>query len=215
MWIFLSVIAFLALLITAILLLPIFVTIKIDEENDFYIRYKILHKTFGENPDPNNPIVKTLKNASGISRLEKKPSEESKEDDGLLETVKDNLSLITDLLKELLNLFKRCKTKTFKLKIICADENAADAAISYGECCAVVYPILGYLHSIINIRKRGKKIDISCDYNGSEGEFSFETVLVIRLFRVLGALFRTVVAEAKRLAAEQTAEVPTLNKNQK
>ncbi|MBR2447526.1 MAG: hypothetical protein IKB29_00930, partial [Clostridia bacterium] len=71
MWIFLSVLLFLILLITVILLLPISVIIKTDQNDELILRYRFLFKTYGEDPDPNNPIIKTLKEASGISRLEK------------------------------------------------------------------------------------------------------------------------------------------------
>ena len=71
MWIFLGIVAFLALLITVILLLPVYVIIKTDKNGELIFRYKFLNKIYGEDPDPNNPVVKTLKKASGVSRLEK------------------------------------------------------------------------------------------------------------------------------------------------
>ena len=61
MWIVLIVIACLALLITVICLLPVKVLLKNDAQNPLILRYKFLGKTFGENPDPNDPIIKTLK----------------------------------------------------------------------------------------------------------------------------------------------------------
>ena len=69
MWIFLGILAFIIILIIAILLLPVYVILRSDENGEVYLRYKILFKTFGEDPDPNNPIIKTLLDASGISEL--------------------------------------------------------------------------------------------------------------------------------------------------
>lgn len=205
MWIFLSILLFVSLLITAILMLPIYVTIKTDENGEFYFRYKILNKTFGENPDPNDPLVKILKSASGISRLEKDSLKTNIEKTSLLKTVKESFSLIVDLLKELVGLLKYCKAKVFKLNIVCADTDAAEAAIAYGQCCAIVSPVLGYLSSLINIKPSGKDINILCDYNSDNSSFYFETVLVVRLCRVLAALFRAIIAEAKRIAKKRNA----------
>ena len=213
MWIVLSVLLFLILLITAILLLPVYVTIKTDENGELYFRYKILHKTFGENPNPNDPLVKILKSASGISRLEKDSIKTNIKRTNLLKTVKDSFSLIIDLLKELLGLLKYCKAKVFKLHIVCADTDAAEAAITYGECCAIAVPVLGYVESLIDIDPSVKDVNISCDYNSVKGSFYFETVLVVRLCRVLAALFRAVLAEANRIVVKRNPP-PNSHKNQ-
>lgn len=203
MWIFLGILFFIAALITAILLLPIYVIIKTDENGELIFRYKILHKTFGENPNPNDPIIKMLKNASGISRLEKGSIKANAKQTSVLSTLKSSFSLIIDLLKELLGLLKYCKAKTFKLNIVCADTDAAEAAISYGQCCAFVVPALAYIDSLIDIKPSGKDINISCDYSSAKGSVFFDTVLVVRLHRVLAALLRAIIAEAKRIADEQ------------
>lgn len=205
MWIFLSVLGVLALVITVILLLPVYIIIKIDENGELILRYKILHKTFGENPDPNNPILKTLKKASGISRLEKKNLQSSAESKGLSSTVSQTLRIVSDLLKEVVNLLKYCYAKKFYIKVVCAEEDAADTAISYGKCCAVVYPVAGLLSSIMKIRKRSQKIDISCDYTGGKDEFCLDFLISVRLYRVLAAFFRIAFKEAKRTVNEQTA----------
>ena len=71
MWIALGIIGFLAALITVILLLPVKVIIKNNENNELILRYKFLWKTFGERLDPNDPIIRTLKSLSGYERLER------------------------------------------------------------------------------------------------------------------------------------------------
>ncbi len=205
MWIVLGIIAFIALVITVILLLPIYVTIKIDKENDFYFRYKFLNKTYGENPDPNNKIIKTLKDASGVSRLEKNNINNSS-DESTITIIKENFSLIVELLKEIVMLLRFCKAKKFKLNIVCADECAANAAITYGECCAIASPILGYIHSLVKVKRSGESINIECKYDSNDSEFTFETILVVRVFRVIAALLRVIWAEAKR-----QNENPTVN----
>ena len=89
MLIFLIILGILAAIITAILLSPVYVIIKNDKSNNLIILYKLLFKTFGENPDPNHPIVTALKKSTGIERLEKESLEKNIEDSGLSTTVSE------------------------------------------------------------------------------------------------------------------------------
>lgn len=206
MWIFLGIVGFIALLVIVILLLPVYVILRSDENGDVYLRYKILFKTFGEDPDPNNPIIKTLKEASGISRLEKKNLKSDVKKEGLYETLGQTCRLLMGLLKELASLLKYCTAKKFVFKVVCSEETAADTAISYGRCCAVVYPLASFLSSIMKVRKKGQHIDISCDYTGGNDSFSYEFVIWTRFYHVLAAFFRVAIKEAKRTAEKQIEE---------
>ena len=71
MWIFLGIVAFLAAVIFTLLMLPIHFIIKTDENGELFLRYTFLGKVYGENPDPDSPLLQTLKKVSGVSRLEK------------------------------------------------------------------------------------------------------------------------------------------------
>ena len=77
MWIALGIVGGLAALITVILLLPVKVIIRNDEQNELILRYKFLFKTYGEDPDPNDPIIKALKEASGVNRFQKRELKET------------------------------------------------------------------------------------------------------------------------------------------
>ena len=206
MWIFLSIVGFIAVLITAILMLPVYIIIKNDEKGELILRYKILYKTFGENPDPNNPILKALKKASGISRLETKNIKSKAKETGLSTTVSQTLRIVIDLLKEIVAILKYCTAKRFYIKVVCAEEDAADTAINYGKCCAVVYPLAGLLSSIMKVRKKGQQIDVSCDYLGGHDDFRFDFLISVRLFRVIAAFFRIAFKETKRTVDEQTSQ---------
>ena len=206
MWIVLAVIGFLALLITVICLLPVKVLLKNDEENALILRYKLLGKTFGENPDPNDPIVKTLKKAGGVDRLEKQNLQTSISNDGLKKTVSDSYTTLIGLIRELLFLLRYGVITRLHVHIRCTGTDAAETAIHYGECCSATYSLVNALNSYIKIRKRGCNLDIGCDFLGKKPEFRYDVVLQIRLGRVLAGFWRVVLAEAKRSAQEQMGQ---------
>lgn len=194
MWIVLSIIAIIMLLITIILLLPVTVIIKTNHQGEFIFRYKILFKTFGENPDPNQPIVKALKKITGVNRLTAKTLKTN----NLLPDIKEKILVITGLLKQLVQLLKSCTVKTLKINIVCAGEDAANTVMNYGICHAVISPLLAFVHSAMKVRKNCEKINISTNFSANSGLFEFETVLATKVFFVLVALLRLTRDEAKR-----------------
>lgn len=202
MWIFLGIVAFLAGLITVVLLLPVHVIIKNDEDNNMILRYKILFKTLGEDPDPNNPIAKAIKKSSGISRIEKKNLERNIEQSGFSSTVKETFDILVDLLREVVAILKYCTAKKFMLHIVCSAEDAADAAVSFGECCAVAYPAVGAVCSAVKVPNKARDIDIRCDYLSKKDIFRYDFDISVRVFRVLAAFFRIALAEARRSQQE-------------
>lgn len=211
MWIFLGIVLFILLLITIILLLPVSFIIKSDPNGEFIILYKILFKTFGEDPNPNQPIVKVLKDISGIKRLDKKEFKQSTKNGELFSTLREDLNLIIDILKKLLELLKNCKIKSMKIDIICAEEDAAKTAIAYGTCYAVISPLINLVHNSMKIRKKAQKINIQVDYHRQEPYFNLDIILVTPLFRVVGALLKLAYEEAKRISESGDKKTKTIN----
>ena len=64
---------------------------------------------------------------------------------------------------------------------------------------------LRVLNSVSVDIKKGEKVAIICDYDGQESYYELETILVVRVFRVLGAVLRAGIDEAKRMAQEDAA----------
>lgn len=203
MWILLAIIAFLAALITTILLLPIKVIIKNDEHNELILRYKYCFWTFGENPNPNDPIIKTIKTAVGMDRLEKSKVREDISTKGFQTTLKETFSILVDLLKEILQLLKRCTVSCFQVTIRCGGEDADQVAIQYGKCCAATYSLFNIVRSFLKVRKRGCRVDVGCDFAAEKSTFRYHLVLKVRAARVLAALWRVALAEARRQRDQQ------------
>ncbi len=209
MWIFLGILAFLLILITVILLLPIHVILKTDEHGDWLFRYTLLWKTFGEDPDPNNPITKLLKKITGFSRLETDTLKKRAAED-LLATVNESVAVVIDLLGHVLGLLKVGVLKVFHVTIVCATGDAAETAIRYGACYAAISPLLALLHSHVRIKRSGERICITPDFTAEHDEYACELVISIRVFRALVALYRASLDEKTRAAAEDA----TAPKNQ-
>lgn len=214
MWIFLGIVAAIALIITVILLLPVYVVVKSDEQGELMLRYKFLHMTFGENPDPNNPIIRVAKEITGLSKTDKEVFRSNVKKSGVVITVQDTLRVLLSLLREVVKVVKYCTLTKLELNIVCTGDDAADAAIGYGKCCAAVYPFIGFIGSVMKIKKRGQNIGLRCDYNGGDGEFSYHAVIRIRVCRVLAALIRIVYKEAMNTNEELQRSQPQRQKSQ-
>lgn len=209
MWIFLGIVIVLLVLITVILLLPIDILLKTDENGELIFRYKLLGKTYGEDPDPNNPIAKFLKKAVGLPRLEKENLREQVAQTDLLTTVKDSVSYTKKLLGRVLELLRFGTVKTLRVTIVCASDDAAETAIRYGACYAAISPLLAFLHSTLRIKKSGERISITPDFTAESGSFDFEILARFRMFRALGALHRAAGDENERKEQETTASQKT------
>lgn len=199
MWIVLGILGFIAVLIAAILSLPVKVILRNDEKNELIIRYKLLGKTYGENPNPDDPIINALLKSSGVGRLKKATFQKNVKAEGLKKTVSDSGDMLIYLLKEILALLRRATITRLHIKIRCVGDEVDEAAIHYGRCCAVVYSFLDVLRGMMTVRKRGCNIDVGCDLFGTEEVFRYEVVLLVRAGHVLAALWRSVMAELKRM----------------
>ncbi len=203
MWIALGIIGGLAALITIILLLPVKIILRNDEKEPLILRYKFLFRTYGEDPDPNDPIIKALKTASGVDRLEKRVLQEDTRAVGVIKAVQESYTMLLDLLKEAWNLLRYCKITRLTVKIRCTGDGADQVAIHYGECCTATYSLLNLLRGYMKVRRRGCKIDIGCDYEGEKSLFRYDILLKTNVGHVLAALWRAVMAETKRMQAAQ------------
>lgn len=206
MWIALGIVLFLLVLVTVILLLPIDVILKTDENNNLIFRYRLLGKTYGEHPDPNNPITKFLKRVVGLPRLEQGYLRTRITETDFLTAVKESASLITKLLKRVLELLQFGTVKTLHVNIVCATGDAADTAVCYGACYAAISPLLALLHSHLKIKKSGERICITPDFTANEGAFQFEIFARFRMYRALGALNRAAADETARKENDTTSQ---------
>ena len=202
LWIVLGILGFLALLITVICLLPVYVYVYYDKENSLYYRYRLLWMVFGEIPNPNNPILRLVKDLSGLSRFDSvKSLKKSVSSMGVGTTAGQILRVLLSLLREIVYLLPKCRLRKLKLRAVCGGDEPDDTAMAYGELCAFVYPALGVLDNIMPIHRKNLSVDLRCDYDRGENEVELEAHIRVHVGPVLLALWRVVLDEARAEAA--------------
>lgn len=200
----------LALLITVICLIPVYVYVYYDGENSLQLRYRLLWKVFGENPDPNNPIIRLLKELSGISKFDSVSSlKKTVSSSGVSYTLRQMGEVLISLLRQMVWILPRCRMRKLELRAICAEGEPDDAAMEYGKLCSAVYPIVGVIDNILPINRRKLLLDLRCDFEAERSELSLTAVIRARLGSVLRALWRIVLDEAKAEAARTESSQPS------
>lgn len=196
MWIFLGISAFIIFLI----LLPISIIIKNDDNNNIIFSIKFLFFNFAFNGDRSENTKKAKKTEQEAEKHKKKTAEKK----DFKETLSQTMKMLSNIFEELQKVFKHLVTKKFRLQIICTSKDAAEAAIHYGECCAVVYPVLGFISSAIKVKEKGRDIDIRCEYEKNSWEIKYHFILSISVCHILSALIRFGGKEIKRRVKKTT-----------
>lgn len=197
------VLAVIVLLITVILLFPVDIIIKKDDEQEIKILYKYLFWIFGEESDPDNKIVKNLLHLSGVSKITDVGDIKANADThGVSATVSDTVSVFMGLVRQVVWIFKYLKLKKLYIDCVCAGEDCAQTAMDYGVACAVIYPLSGYLHSVMKVNRRKEKINIQCDFNSEDPIFILDTVISVRLIFVVWAFLKLVKEETEKKLQE-------------
>ena len=194
-WIILSIL----LLIFAFLLLPVKFIIKNDDDNHLYFRVKFLFWTFGEADEKTETKPKAYpQKKSGIDTLKLESLKARIKRDGLVETVRVGAKILEQIFKALVRILKHCKAEKFEFKLLCSSDDAAQTAMKYGTCCAIIYPLLGFINSAIKVKPKGRKIDISCQYDGVSEVFRYDFIISVRVVFIVVALLKLLLSKALR-----------------
>lgn len=200
MWIALSIIAALIIIISTLLFVPFHLLIKNEDgQTHLYIRIlfikvdpiKISQKMSSKNKKPNR-FVKWIKKA-----FSKKHPPVTKQEKSFFEKITDAVEAIKTVIGVLKELIKKIKIKKLHIKAITADNDAADAALEYGKLCAVVYPAVSFLQTLVRVDEKGIDIFLGCDFNAENPVFEIETDIVFNLFGVLSAFVKYSVSKGE------------------
>lgn len=181
------VLAAVLLLLLLLLVLPISVSVCYDPEKALRINVKVLFFT----------VYKTkagveTQQAEGEKKQKAPPKKEK-----LLQDVRDMVALVKNLLGPLGGLLKTVQISKLQLRAVCAGEDPADVAMEYGLVCAAVYPFIGYLQTVSNVRRRGVDVGISCDFEQEKPTLSFSATVSAMVLHGGIALLRFIIKQAE------------------
>jgi hypothetical protein len=109
-------------------------------------------------------------------------------DYGVVETVRMMAQSASSLLQAIFHLLKKGKLKHFKGVFAIGGEDAADAALNYGQVCAVLYPVLGLASSYLTLIH--PDLQLYCDYNRTDSDIRVSGVIHISVLRLPVAVLR-------------------------
>lgn len=204
MWIVLGILAFVAVAITVILSLPVDVIIKNSDDGELMLRYRFLWKLYGEHPDPKNPVILLLKSVTGLDKFSISVIKGKVKEGGVSVTIEETARILFSLLQEVRTILRFCVAKKMTVNVVCTADDPADAATNFGICCSFVYPVVGFLKSELKkVSKRAEHIDVRCDFAGDADIFDYHLIIRVRVFRLIAALIRIIIREAKVQAEDQ------------
>lgn len=197
----------LALIITGICLLPVYVYVYYDDENSLRLRYRLLWKVYGEVPNPNNPILKLVKELSGLSKFDSvRALKKTVSASGVSDTLRQVGEVLLSLLRQVVWILPRCRLRKLEIRSICAAQEPDEAAMEYGKLCATVYPIVGAVGQIVPIYRRGLRLELRCDFEAEEDVFDLTAVLRTHVGTVVKALWRVILDEARAESARMATK---------
>lgn len=186
------------------LLLPVKVYIKTTPESKISAKVKILFFTITpkkDNKKEDMPEAEGGKVASffGFSDFSSfRALKEKLKKSGLTKTVSSLFGIVIDLIKRATALFCKCRLKRLYLRIVCANPDAAVAAIEYGAVCSVVYPAVSFISSAMKTRSDALDINLLCGYDEEEPSFEFDIYFSVRVFYIVKALLGIIFDNAKK-----------------
>ncbi len=106
---------------------------------------------------------------------------------GVLGAVEQLISAFGSLSKGALRLIRGARVRNFHLVIRVAGEDAAKAAITYGQVCSVLYPFLGVVDKHMKLIR--PDLDLTCDYTAENSEIRGQAKVYISPHQILGSGF--------------------------
>ncbi len=200
--IFLYILLGLAALILLLLILPIQIFLRYNREEGFRFRVKyawipLLDSTKEkEEPQEEKPKEKKPK---GKKKKKKKSggaassllkflglediasiadAKKALDEKGLVQMLADVSAAVGAILARTGKLIGRGVFKRFTLRVVVGDEDAADAAMTYGRICGIIYPTITILDSLMTFRRR--TVDLRCDFSQEHTIVTFDGQLNYR-----------------------------------
>lgn len=185
-------------------MIPVNIVIQKDGKNELEAFIKILSFSIG-NSENTSPSVKKIKSIFTAKKKEspepsKSPQNTSKKSDSSY--VSDTMDMLIKIIKHIIRTFKYVKFKKIFLNYISGGEDPADIAAKYGIACATVYPVLGYISSVMNVNSKKININIKCDFDRKEPQFDFNIIISVRIIFIVLSAVRFIIGEIQKKLKE-------------
>lgn len=117
---------------------------------------------------------------------EKKKKEQPAKKKFTFEQLKNFLILFQSLFQEAMKILAKIKEKiridNIKINLTVGGGDAADVAITYGEACAIIFPAVSVIETLVNVKKQ--QVLINADFNGNLN-LDFDCCASMRLGSIL------------------------------
>ena len=168
----LIVVAAIIVLVFLLLFLPL--TMDLVYDGDLFIKLKYLGITVFDDQkseEKERKKAKKQKKKTGKSTSTKDENFLLKtyKQKGLFGTISYCCGILKIVIQNIPNIAKRFKFRKLKFDLTVATDDAADTAIRYGEYCAVLYPTISLLQSVVDLKP--SQINICADFDKTETEF--------------------------------------------
>ena len=177
MWMY--VVAGIVLLLVLVFCSPIVLAVKFKETLQVKLRFWFVSYTL---------YPKEKKAKTSPKKQKKKEPSSSLKKQGTVEKVRGIFDALSTLMKASLRLIEGARVRNLNLTLGITGKDAADAAVTYGQVCSVVYPVLGFADSKMNLVN--PKVNIYCDYNATESVVEGSGKVCVSVYHAVGtALF--------------------------
>ena len=165
------------------------VKLKIYLNEKGYIVIKYLFLRFKYDLYGDNKLKRVKKNDAEKSKKKSNTKNKEKQgyfkkiytEEGIVEGMVKLLRTIKHIVSKILELITKCKVDNLNLNIKVASDDPAKTAICYGSVCAAVYPTLGILNGMVDIKNQN--VNINADYKSKNIEASFVLIMKLRVFK--------------------------------
>ncbi len=174
MWIY--IVAGIVLLLAVFFLSPIVLRVKFEDTLQIQLRFWFVSYSL-------YPKGKKAKSSPKKSKSKTK-QQSSAGKQGTVEKVRGIFSVLSTLLHSSLRLVDGARVRNLKLTLGITGEDAADAALTYGQVCSVVYPVLGYVDS--KMKLVNPQVNIYCDYTAEDSVIKGSCNVCVSAYHAVG-----------------------------
>ena len=222
LYIFLGIIAFFVILLS----LPMGICIHYSPEDEFQFKLKFAGFTLVDSSkeQPDKPPKEPKEKKKDPSKEDKKKEEKKKkngggaasllkflgmediagianakralDEKGLVQMLSDLAAAVGAIFARIGQLLGKGVFKHFTLRVVVGDADAADAAITYGRICGIIYPTITMLDSAMTFRRR--TVDLRCDFEEEKNIIRFDGELIYRPRNFVAFLWGLFVNYLKR-----------------